>query len=114
MPKSHWHFELLDGHPDLLAALLPELGVDPAELRDRNDGSAIAFSRDEDERLHLAVKRLIDGMRQSDFSLLFPEAESLAVVTLHHHRQIWWQTPDAALIARLAAQSTQSSSSTTG
>jgi hypothetical protein len=111
MPKSHWHFELQDGHPQLLAALLPELGIDPATLRERNDGSAIAFSRDEDDLLRHAVARLIDGMRQSDFSIVFPDADALAVVTLHHHKQIWWQATDAALIARLDAQSTQSSSS---
>ncbi|MEA2708685.1 MAG: hypothetical protein QOF78_1286 [Phycisphaerales bacterium] len=101
MPKSHWHFELHDGHPALLEALLPEIGIDPRVLRDRNDGSAIAFAADEDERLRRAVERLLDGMRQSDFSIAFPDAGAAAICTLHHHRQIWWQATSAELIELL-------------
>lgn len=112
MPKSHWHFELHDGHPDLLEALLPEIGIDPAVLRERNDGSAIAFAPDEEGNttLRRVAERLIDGMRQSDFLIAFPDADPRAVCTLHHHRQVWWQTTSAELIRFLEGQSTQSSS----
>lgn len=115
MPKSHWHFELHDGHPDLLDALLPEVGIDPALLRARNDGSAIAFAADDEgnETLRRAIERLLAGMRQSDFLIAFPDAPARAVCTVHHHCQLWWQTTSAALIKLLEDQSTQSSSSST-
>jgi hypothetical protein len=112
MPKSHWHFELHDGHPELLEALLPEIGVDAALLRDRNDGSAIAFGVGEGDVLRRAIERLLDGMRQSDFLLAFPDAADAgtrAVCTVHHHRQLWWQTTSSDLIRQLENQSTQSS-----
>ena len=110
MPKSHWHFELHDGHPQLLETLLAELGIDPALLRERNDGSAVAFAANEDDALRDAIARLLDGMRLSDFSIVFPDADAAAVCTVHHHCQLWWQTTDADLIAKLEGQSTQSSS----
>ena len=112
MPKSHWHFELHDGHPELLESLLPEVGVDVALLRERNDCSAIAFDVDEDELLRRAIARLLEGMRQSDFLLAFPDvgADRPAVCTIHHHKQLWWQTTSGELIALLKNQSTQSSS----
>ena len=109
MPKSHWHFELHDGHPVLLQELLPSIGIDPALLRERNDGSAITFGADEDDALRQATAGLLSGMRFSDFSLVFPDAEAAAICTVHHHQQLWWQTTSPALIARLDDQSTQSS-----
>jgi hypothetical protein len=112
MPKSHWHFELHDGHPDLLSTVLPEIGIDPALLRERNDGSAIAFAADENEPLRRALERLLGNMRQSDFLLAFPDAadaRTRAVCTVHHHSQLWWQTDSLALFKLLEDQSTQSS-----
>ena len=112
MPKSHWHFELHDGHPELLEALLPAIGIDADVLRERNDGSAIAFDADEDEVLRRAIERLLDGMRQSDFLITFPDAADAgtrAVCTVHHHKQLWWQTTSLGLIEMLKRQSTQSS-----
>jgi hypothetical protein len=112
MPKSHWHFELHDGHPELLESLLPEIGIDADALRERNDGSAVAFDADEDEMLRAAIERLLDGMRQSDFLVAFPDAADAgtrALCTIHHHRQLWWQTTSLDLIRMLERQSTQSS-----
>jgi hypothetical protein len=112
MPKSHWHFELHDGHPELLESLLPEIGIDADVLRERNDGSAIAFGADEDEVLRRAIERLFEGMRQSDFLVSFPDAADAgtrAVCTVHHHKQLWWQTTSSELIQALEDQSTQSS-----
>ena len=109
MPKSHWHFELHDGHRELLESLLPELGINPALLRERNDGSAIEFLPDEDEPLRHAVERLLDGLRAvSDFSVALPDGTT--VCTVHHHVQLWWQTTRADVIKILDGQSTQSSS----
>jgi hypothetical protein len=112
MPKSHWHFELHDGHPEFLESLLPEIGVDADLLRERNDGSAIALGSDEDQLLRRAIERLLDGMRQSDFLVAFPDAADAgtrAVCTVHHHKQLWWQTTSSEFIKLLENQSTQSS-----
>src|SRR5688500_15638205 len=43
MPKSHWHYELQFGNRELLETMLPTIGIEPASLRERNDGSPIAF-----------------------------------------------------------------------
>lgn len=96
MPKSHWHFELHDGHPALLSGLLPEIGIAPALLRERNDGSPVAFGADENELLRHAVERLLGGMRFSDFLIAFPDARALC--TVHHHTQLWWQSIDPIVI----------------
>lgn len=95
MPKSHWHYELHFGNRDLLGALLTTLGIDPALLRDRNSGDAIAFSAEESALLRGAAERLLEGLRGSDFLVAFPDYRT--VCTIHHHRQLWWQTPDSAL-----------------
>jgi hypothetical protein len=90
MPKSHWHYELHFGNRELLESLLPTIGIEPAALRERNDGSAISFSREEHSSLTGAIRRLLDGLQGSDFLLAFPDAQTLA--TIHHHRQIWLQS----------------------
>jgi hypothetical protein len=101
MPKSHWHYELHFGNRELLEKLLPTLGVDPLMLRERNNGSAIAFSPEEASLLAQATNDLLGGLIQSDFLIAFPAAQTLC--TIHHHKQLWWQTRDdrvAALMSR--------------
>jgi hypothetical protein len=90
MPKSHWHYELHFSNRELLESLLP---VDAELLRDRNDGSAISFSADERSALVDVVRRLLQGLRGSDFILAFIDARTLC--TIHHHKQLWWQTANA-------------------
>jgi hypothetical protein len=93
MPKSHWHYELHFGNRELLQRLLPTIGVDPALLRDRNDGSAIAFEAAEAKKqLPGVVAELLPSLRGSDFMLAWPDAQTLC--TIHHHAQLWWQTTD--------------------
>ena len=92
MPKSHWHYELHFGNRELLEEMLP---VDVNSLRERNDGSAIAFTRSEHGQLVQLVGRLLDGLRGSDFMLAIPDASTLC--TIHHHKQLWWQTTDASI-----------------
>ena len=101
MPMSHWHYELHFGNRALLEMLLTEIGVDAAVLRDRNNGSAIAFSTSEDDLLKHAVRRLLGGLVQSDFLLAFPDAST--VCTIHHHKQLWWQSQNPAIQAALDA-----------
>jgi hypothetical protein len=90
MPKSHWHYEMQFGNRELLEALLPDIGLDPADLRDRNNGAAIEFSTNENDALQRAVRTLLGGLVQSDFLVAFPDAATLC--TIHHHKQLWWQT----------------------
>ena len=101
MPKSHWHYELHFGNTALLESLLKTLGIDPGLLRDRNDGSAIAFSADESDLLGDAAERLLGGLAGSDFLLVFPEAQTLC--TIHHHKQLWWQTTGSDVAAAIDA-----------
>jgi hypothetical protein len=91
-PKSHWHYELHFGNRELLEDVLT---VDVNLLRERNDGSAIAFARSDHAQLVQLVGRLLEGLRGSDFMLAFPDASTLC--TIHHHKQLWWQTSDASI-----------------
>ncbi len=95
MPKSHWHYELHFGNKELLESLLPVIGIDPELLRELNNGSAIEFSTDERALLQRAVGVLMDGLIGSDFLIAFPDAQT--VCTIHHHKQLWWQTTDASI-----------------
>ena len=92
MPKSHWHYELHFGNRELLQKLLPEIGVDPRQMADRNDGSAIAFAAGDGEIFERAARSLVEGLRFSDFLLAFPGRAALC--TIHHHEQLWWQVAD--------------------
>jgi hypothetical protein len=95
MPKSHWHYELHFGNRELLEAILPTIAINPALLRERNDGSVIAFTSCDE--LSAFVERMLDRLAGSDFLIAWPHAKTLC--TIHHHKQLWWQS----------AQSTQSS-----
>jgi hypothetical protein len=99
MPNSHWHYELHFGNRELLEPLLTSIGIDPAILRDRNTGDAIAFASDEHESLRQVTERLLTALRGSDFLLAFPDQQT--VCTIHHHRQLWWQTTSAAIASAL-------------
>src|SRR5437773_5545483 len=72
MPKSHWHYELHFGNRELLEPLLGRIGIDPAALAERNDGSAIEFAEGESAALRDAARRLLEELRGSDFLLAFP------------------------------------------
>jgi hypothetical protein len=99
MPKSHWHFELHDGSREWLPGVLNEIGVDPANLENRADGSAVEFTAGEAASFQRLVTALLEGLKVSDFSLAFPGCPIVA--TLHQHTQIWWSTTDPALIGVL-------------
>jgi hypothetical protein len=49
--------------------------------------------------MELLVAALLENLRMSDFMLAFPGRPALC--TIHHHKQLWWQTTDAALHAAL-------------
>jgi hypothetical protein len=100
LPSSHWAYELRFGG-DWVAKLLNQLSIDPANLRDRADGSAIAFAPAEVPILSIAIATMLENLpaTNSDFALLTPPLRLVGMV--HHHQQIWWTTPDPAIAAAL-------------
>jgi hypothetical protein len=99
MPASHWHFELHDGSREYLPALLSEIDIDPAILRDRPDGSALEFTPSETAAFGRFLRGLLSGLRVSDFMLAFPARPVLCMV--HHHKQLWWTSPEAGWLERI-------------
>jgi hypothetical protein len=95
MPMSHWSYELDFGSRDWMPALLEHIGIDPGLLATRNNAAAIEFAPDEPAMLEHFVTRLLQMLQQSDFAIVFPRHP--AVCTLHHHKQLWWQTSDEML-----------------
>ncbi len=95
MPMSHWSYELDFGSCEWMPAALDAAGVDGAELSSRANGAALEFALAERERFEALVSELLGNLRTSDFMLAFPGRAALC--TVHHHKQLWWQTTDAAL-----------------
>jgi hypothetical protein len=101
MPMSHWSYELDFGSRDWLPAVLEHIQLDPGLLINRNNGSAIEFAVDEVKPFALLVTRLLEMLQASDFAIFFPKHPLL--VTLHHHKQLWWVSGEQALIDKLDA-----------
>ena len=95
MPKSHWHYELHFGNRELLEEILPTIAIDPASLRERNDGSAIAFTSCDE--LAAFVAPMLERLAGSDFLIAWPRAKTLC--TIHHHKQLWWQSAQTGWIS---------------
>jgi hypothetical protein len=95
MPMSHWSYELDFGSRDWMPALLEAIGIDPGLLVHRNNAAAIEFSEEEANQLEHFTKGLLQMLQQSDFAIVFPRRPVIA--TLHHHKQLWWQTSDGNL-----------------
>jgi hypothetical protein len=99
MPASHWAYELDFGNRDWLPAVLQSIGIDPSELQSRTDASAIEFTENDSEIAGLAVLSLLEHLKNSDFTLAFPNRNVLC--SLHHHKQLWWTTDDPSLAESL-------------
>ena len=98
-PKSHWAYELNFGSREWMPDLLASIGVDPAALTPRNDGTALEFGESERAPFVRCVETLLGRLLGSDFALAFPGRPM--VCTLHHHKQIWWTTSEEAVVAEL-------------
>jgi hypothetical protein len=96
MPKAHWAYELDFGSAAWMPELLRGNGVEPQSLIHRHDGTALAFGADEASPLAAIVEGLLAHLLGSDFQLMFPARQ--VVCTVHHHKQLWWSSPDAELI----------------
>ena len=99
MPRNHWVFELDHGNSAWMPELVRQVGIDPAALSGRNDGSAIEFAEGEAAALAPVLEKLLTALWGSDFALAWPGRPVLC--TVHHHTQLWWSTTDAALVAAL-------------
>jgi hypothetical protein len=98
LPTSHWAHEL-DAHP-WLGDALAQTGTDASVLRGLNEAAAVGFDLPgERASLDGLLRALLAGLDQSDFTLLVPGVRLM--VTLHHHRQVWWRTTNPELAARI-------------
>lgn len=104
MPASHWAYELEFGSAEWLPQALRDVGVDPELLRPLNTADAIEFSEDEPAQLALLVRRLLEMLHASDFTIALPQRP--VICRLHHHKQLWWTTTDSILLKALR-QSTE-------
>lgn len=100
MPAAHWAYELDFGHGNWLGPLLESIDIDPGLLQDRPNGSAIEFASKDREKFERVIESLLLHLTASDFKIVFPHHRHL--VTIHHHKQIWWQTTDETLAQRLS------------
>jgi hypothetical protein len=92
-PAHHWAAELAHGRGDgATARLLQMHSIDTTPLMTRTAADAIALSSTE---LPSFLAALYDAMGKADFTLLLPGTPMVA--TVHHHRQCWWRTADAAV-----------------
>jgi len=99
MPKTHWSHELEHGSRAWMPAVLERVGVDPGQLAHRTNAAAIEFTQDESAAVNLLVERFLSALAGSDFMIAFPRRPLLC--TLHHHKQLWWQTAEEPLAQRL-------------
>ena len=99
MPMSHWSYELDFGSRDWMPAALNAVGVGGDELVTRANGAALEFDVGERAKFQSLLVQLLSNLRTSDFMLAFPGRPTLC--TVHHHKQLWWQTTDASLLAAL-------------
>ena len=99
LPMSHWSYELDFGSRDWMPAALDAVGVDGDALVTRANGAALEFEPAERAPFESLVAQLLGNLRTSDFMLAFPGRRVLC--TVHHHKQLWWQSTDAGLIDAL-------------
>ena len=99
MPMSHWAYELDFGSHEWMPPLLETVGVDPKDLRERNNASAIEFAPEDPASFRLFLQGLLTHLASSDFLLAFPDRPVVCMV--HHHKQLWWTTTDPSLLASL-------------
>jgi len=100
MPLSHWAFELDFGSKKWLPELIQSIDIDPQLLASRSDASHIEFEGAERTTLMRFVQKLLEQLTLSDFMLAFPPHPILC--TIHHHKQLWWVSPDETLIRKIS------------
>ena len=100
LPRSHWAYELDFGSKDWMPAALARCGVDSAELAPLTTGAAIEFNWEDSGQFASFLRTLLDNLSgSSDFQLVWP-GQPIAC-TVHHHKQLWWTTPDDTIYQAL-------------
>jgi hypothetical protein len=99
MPASHWSFELQHGNGEWMNPAIRAIGLDPSGLSGLTNAAALEFSEAESHRFIQFAEKLLGNLVSSDFFVAFPG--HFVACTLHHHRQVWWITPDAQVLRRL-------------
>ena len=95
-PRSHWAYELDFGSRAWMPAALARAGVDADALAPLTTGAAIEFAPDEGDTLAALLLTLLENLSgSSDFQLAWPGRSVVCIV--HHHKQLWWTTPDPTL-----------------
>jgi hypothetical protein len=90
MPLAHWSYELDFGSRDWMPIALAQIKIDEKDLIQLNNAAAIEFEPHECEQLEEFATALLQLLRASDFSIVFPGQPVFC--TIHHHKQLWWQT----------------------
>ena len=106
LPLAHWAFELDPVTQPWFADVLRGAGLDASPLIGLNNAAAVEFVGSEAAALRSVLESLLSHLVSSDFALLFPDHPVLC--TIHHHKQLWWVTPDAALADQLRHISVES------
>ena len=99
LPMSHWAYELDFGSAQWLPGALEHINIDPGQLQSRTTGCAIEFTPDETKPFRYLLLRLLEMLQTSDFAIAFPNRPALC--TVHHHKQLWWTTPDPTIYTAL-------------
>jgi hypothetical protein len=95
MPGSHWAYELDFGSAEWMPDALRAIQIDPTALQPRNVAAAIEFDLSESGDARTFIAQLLTHLTASDFTAALPN--QAAICTIHHHAQLWWQTPDVRL-----------------
>ena len=96
MPKSNWAIRVGLWQQGLDAAGAAQLGIDPSVLLHHTNAPAIEFATTEREHFrefHSNASAKPDGQR---LRLAWPTHR--VTCTLHHHKQLWWVTDQAAIL----------------
>jgi hypothetical protein len=98
MPAAHWAYELAESG-QWLAEALQDLHLPAGRLRQTSQAAAIEFCEAEAPEFSSLLHSLLENLAQSDFALAFPGRP--IVCSIHHHKQLWWVTPESRLMAAL-------------
>ncbi len=93
-PVHHWAAEL-DHGDDAAGGSTRDLF--PPELAGRTQADGLRLTAA--DQLHSVLAALLPRLWKTDFTLLLPSVP--VVITLHHHRQIWFRCEAEAMTQRL-------------
>jgi hypothetical protein len=93
VPHVHWEHEMLDHCPEVWRQVL-QLAGQPSDDPGLTGGNAVELEA-RGTPLAAMIRLLLQGLQQADALLL---GELPLIVKVHHHRQVWFSSPDTALL----------------